>query len=112
MVSALIQENLRRCGINPGDTLLIHSSLRRTSRTYTITPLKVMQSFLEAVGPHGTLLFPLFNFDFTKGVPFDIRSTPSHMGDALRGCPSASWRSAQQTPDLLVRDHWATGEEV
>jgi aminoglycoside 3-N-acetyltransferase len=36
--------------------------------------------FLDAVGPGGTLLFPLFNFDFTKGAAFDMRSTPSHMG--------------------------------
>ena len=26
------------------------------------------------------LLLPLFNFDFTTGVPFDIRATPSQMG--------------------------------
>ena len=25
-------------------------------------------------------LLPLFNFDFTRGAPFDIRSTPSQMG--------------------------------
>lgn len=35
---------------------------------------------LNRLGQGGTLLVPLFNFDFTKGVPFDIRSTPSHMG--------------------------------
>lgn len=26
------------------------------------------------------MLFPLFNFDFTESIPFDIRSTPSRMG--------------------------------
>ena len=35
---------------------------------------------LSAVGNEGTLLFPLFNFDFTQGVPFNIKTTPSHMG--------------------------------
>lgn len=28
----------------------------------------------------GTLLFPSFNFEFTESVPFDIKTTPSHMG--------------------------------
>jgi aminoglycoside 3-N-acetyltransferase len=80
MVSAPIQEYLHRCGINRGDTVLVHSGLKRILQAHATTPQEVMQSFLEAVGSDGTLLFPLFNFDFTKGVPFDIRSTPSHMG--------------------------------
>jgi len=79
MNSALAQ-NWRKCGVNPGDIVLVHSSLKRTLQTYNTTPLAVMESFLEAVGPDGTVLFPLFNFDFTKGVPFDIRNTPSQMG--------------------------------
>ena len=29
-----------------------------------------IDSFLEALGPGGTLLLPLFNFDFTRGMPF------------------------------------------
>lgn len=44
------------------------------------------------LGPDGTLLLPLFNFDFTKGVPFDINTTPSQMGaltEAGRNWPGA-----------------------
>jgi aminoglycoside 3-N-acetyltransferase len=91
MASALAQ-NWRRCGIHQGDTVLVHSSLKRTLQTHNTTPPSVMESFLEAVGPDGTVLFPLFNFDFTKGVPFDIRSTPSQMGaltEAARLHPNA-----------------------
>jgi aminoglycoside 3-N-acetyltransferase len=40
----------------------------------------VINSFLEALGSSGTLILPLFNFDFTSGVTFDIRHTPSQMG--------------------------------
>ncbi len=40
----------------------------------------ILESFRVAVGPTGTLLFPTFNFEFTAGKPFDIRSSPSHMG--------------------------------
>ena len=75
----------RHAGIEPGDTILIHTSLKRTFTRYagqghTLTPQMVLDSFLQALGPEGTLLLPLFNFDFTKGVPFDIRTTPSQMG--------------------------------
>lgn len=34
----------------------------------------------EMVGPKGTLLFPTFNWDFCKGVPFDYYKTPSKTG--------------------------------
>lgn len=79
-MNSVLAQNWRKCGINPGDVILIHSSLKRTLQTYNTTPQAVLESFLEAVGLNGTVLFPLFNFDFTKGVPFDIRSTPSQMG--------------------------------
>ncbi len=91
MISAMAQ-NWRKCGINPGDIVLVHSSLKRTLQTFDTTPQAVMESFLEAAGPEGTVLFPLFNFDFTKGTPFDIRSTPSQMGaltEAARQVPGA-----------------------
>ncbi len=91
MISTLVQ-NWRNCGIHPGDIVLIHSSLKRSLQMYHTNPQAVMESFLEAVGSSGTVLFPLFNFDFTKGVPFDIRSTPSQMGaltEAARIYPNA-----------------------
>lgn len=88
MASSAI-ENLanewRQAGLGLGDTVLLHSSLRRTLRRLltkggTVTAGDVLASFVDAVGPGGTLLLPLFNFDFPKGVPFDIRSSPSQMG--------------------------------
>lgn len=75
-----LTQSWNACGINPGDIVLIHTSLQRTLSEHNTTPQVVFESFLDAVGPEGTLLFPLFNFDFTKGTPFDIRSTPSQMG--------------------------------
>ena len=47
---------------------------------YEATPKDVLDSFLVALGESGTLMLPLFNFDFTKGVPFSFDETPSHMG--------------------------------
>jgi len=72
-------------GISTGDTVLLHSSVKRTVRQFLKRGEKtsledILDSFLEAVGVSGTLLLPLFNFDFTKGIPFDIRTSPSRMG--------------------------------
>ncbi len=79
-----LADEWKEAGVQEGDVLLVHSSIKRTFRRYlktaAITPRAILESFLSAVGPSGTLLLPLFNFDFTKGVSFDIRSTPSHMG--------------------------------
>jgi len=75
-----LSNNWAKCGVEPGDTLLIHTSLRRTLTKHNTTPEVVLESFLDVLGEKGTLLLPLFNFDFPKGVPFNIRTSPSHMG--------------------------------
>jgi aminoglycoside 3-N-acetyltransferase len=85
MIVEELAEEWRKSGVCRGDILMIHSSLRRTLQKYQaqdkeISPQIVLESFIEAVGSLGTLLFPLFNYDFTKGIPFDIRHTPSQMG--------------------------------
>ena len=86
-----LAEGWRQSGVKEGGTLLVHSSLRRTLGLHKgLSADDVLQSFLEALGPSGTLLLPAFNFDFNKGMPFDIRSTPSHMGgltEAARARP-------------------------
>jgi len=84
-------------GVNKGDVLLVHSSIKRTLNRYkddgiSITPSDLLESFLQAIGGDGTLLMPLFNFDFPKGVPFDMQGSPSHMGaltEAARAYPNA-----------------------
>jgi aminoglycoside 3-N-acetyltransferase len=75
----------RRAGVEPGDSLLLHSNLKRTLRRAIkiwgrVGPQDVLESFLTAVGSTGTLLLPLFNFSFTNGEPFDICTTVSEMG--------------------------------
>lgn len=91
----------RASGIEEGDIVLVHSSTRRTFRRYLekgtkLTPVDILDSLLEAVGESGTLLLPLFNFDFgTKG--FDINNTPSHMG--------ALTEAARKHPDVIRTGH-------
>lgn len=77
----------RRSGLNAGDTVLLHASARRTMKNLTstreteFTIEDLLESFLGALDvPRGTLLLPLFNFDFSRGEPFDLRHTPSQMG--------------------------------
>ncbi len=84
MQSAL-RERWCKSGVERGDVILVHSNIRRTLAEFrragfAIRPEDILQSFLDLVGPQGTILLPLFNFDFVAGVRFDIRSTPSQMG--------------------------------
>lgn len=72
-------------GVAEGDMLLVHSSISRVLRRISkiggeVSPQLIIKSFLLALGKSGTLLLPLFNFDFPKGIPFDIRTSPSQMG--------------------------------
>ncbi len=74
-----LAEQWRKSGVQEGDVLLLHSNTRRTLRQFmksgsNLTPQLILESFQAAVGCSGTILLPLFNFDFTQGVPFDIRS--------------------------------------
>jgi aminoglycoside 3-N-acetyltransferase len=92
-----LAESWRKCGVESGRMMLLHSSAGRSLRHLAKVGLKpdpriLVESFLEALGPQGTLLLPLFNFDFAAGVPFDIRQTPSRMGaltEAGRTWPDA-----------------------
>lgn len=81
----LLAKEWRDAGVADGDTILLHSSISRTLRRVArmggeLNPELIVKSFLESVGTSGTLLFPLFNFDFSKGITFDIRNSPSQMG--------------------------------
>lgn len=80
-----LQERWESAGLVKGDIVLIHSNIKRTLVEYRangikISPLDILESFLDVIGSKGTLLLPLFNFDFPKGVPFDIRNSKSEMG--------------------------------
>ena len=84
-------------GIESGDILLTHSNIIRTLGTLKRNGFEpsaeiILESFIQSVGEKGTLLFPLFNYDFTRGVTFDIRTTKSQMGaltEAARNHPNA-----------------------
>lgn len=66
-------------GLDAGDTLLVHSSYKAFGGVEG-GPQTVIDALLSVLGNEGTLIMPNFNFDFCKGVPWDVRTTPSHMG--------------------------------
>jgi aminoglycoside 3-N-acetyltransferase len=72
-------------GIEPGDTLLLHSNITRMllhSRRIkeSVSPTEILDCLLDLLGKNGTLITPQFNFNFTNGSSFDTRSTKSQMG--------------------------------
>jgi len=82
---AWLSQEWSKSGVRQGDMLLLHSSTRGTlrklkKRCFAMEVDTILDSFLHALGENGTLLLPLFNFDFCRGIAFDIRTTPSQMG--------------------------------
>ena len=80
-----LSESWANCGVKSGDILLVHSNIKRTlvkarRAGVQLTPDDVLDSFIDCLGDSGTLILPLFNFDFPTKKVFDIRSTPSQMG--------------------------------
>ncbi len=81
-----LADKWRKSGVEQGDVLLVHSSLKRLLKKVadendvSATPEIIYKSLLLAIGDQGTLILPLFNFDFPKSKFFDVRNTPSHMG--------------------------------
>ena len=72
-------------GLLTGDTVLIHSSMKRALRFLLnagvqANPSMIVDSLLDQLGDTGTILFPLFNFDFPTSRTFSMLTTPSQMG--------------------------------
>ena len=78
-----LMEEFRTLGLAMGDTLFVHSSyssLGKAPGGVEGGPHTVIEAILEVIGDQGTLIMPTFNYDFLKGTPWDIRTTPSQMG--------------------------------
>jgi aminoglycoside 3-N-acetyltransferase len=74
-----------KSGIKKNDNILLHSSFKRTfyelnQQKYKVTPLDILHSFIDLIGPDGTLVIPTFNFQFNNGIPYNYYLTKSHMG--------------------------------
>lgn len=72
---------LHRAGVQPGQVLMIHSSLRSLGHVVDGAPT-VVDALLDVLGPCGTLVGPSFNYEtaLDPGFIFDPLKTPSDMG--------------------------------
>jgi len=107
-------EDFQKLGVAEGDTLLVHSSYKSLGEVDG-GPQTVVRALEAALGTNGTLIMPTFNFDFNKGVPWDVRKTRSKMGaltEVARMDPRAkrvfhpfySFAILGKHAEMLVRD--------
>ena len=69
-------------GIKKGDSVWVASDVK--TLIYTCmengddTDLNILiDSIKDLITEEGTLMIPVFNWDFCKGIPFDVRRSPS-----------------------------------
>lgn len=71
--------------INTGETIFFTSSLTFLAYDAAISKEKfdenfILDTLIEKIGPKGTLILPVYNWDFCHGVPFDYKHTQSQTG--------------------------------
>jgi len=71
--------------INRGDNIFVTSDVKQLLYQLVSegddTDLNILiDDITDIIGEEGTLVFPTFNWDFCKGVPFDIKKTPCKTG--------------------------------
>lgn len=74
-------EGFRQCGINPGDSILVHSALRPFG-SIEGGKATIAKALLDAVGEQGTLIAPAFTFkhELEENPIIDPINDPSEMG--------------------------------
>jgi len=116
-----LAQSFQAIGLQAGDTLLVHSSYKSFGGVEG-GPQTVIDTLLAVLGAEGSLVVPTFNFDFCKGEPWDIRTTPSHMGaitNLVREHPDAkrvfhpiySFAILGKHADYLTKDRYKSSYE-
>jgi aminoglycoside 3-N-acetyltransferase len=82
---AQFQDVMNDLDLKKGDILLVSSDVIRLIDTIKnnkgVSDLNIIINTLQSIlGDEGTLLFPTYNWDFCKGMPFDYYKTPSRTG--------------------------------
>lgn len=91
-----LQEWPHRMGVAQGDTVMLMADVTRLAwmlrrKGTDFTPALLLDHFLKAVGPSGTILVPTFNHDLVSGDAFDVRHSPTitgALGQAALGHPA------------------------
>lgn len=105
-------------GIQKGDTILVHSSMKSLGGEVDGGYAAVIDAFLAALGPNGTLMMPALSYEtVTKQHPyFSVRKTPTCVGkltEAFRTTPGVlrsvhpthSVCAAGKLAEELTKDH-------
>ena len=88
-----IAQQARALGVRPGETLLVHSSLKSLGIP-GLAPFDVIRGLQAAAGETGTLLFPTLSYEFCNAEHpyFNVKTTPACTGaiaEASRSFPGA-----------------------
>jgi aminoglycoside 3-N-acetyltransferase len=83
---AALAAALRRLGVKPGDTLMVHASWL-ADNGFTGGPAAFVAALQQAVGPDGLLVMPTMTYHdessaafLARGVAMDVRRSASRMG--------------------------------
>src|SRR5436190_2186511 len=106
-------------GIARGDTVMLMADLTRMAwhakrEGDQFSSGNLLDAFIEAVGPEGSVLVPTYTFDVPDGAYFDVRKTPTmsgalgnaalaHPGFTRTPHPLHSFAVAGSAADELVR---------
>lgn len=96
------QELTQQLQVEPGEKLWISSELLGMIMSWRRLGVKLdtdalIDAFQAAVGPEGTLLFPVFTFEFSNHKYFDYRNT--------KGITGALGNAALRRPDFVRTQH-------
>ncbi|CAM3899331.1 AAC(3) family N-acetyltransferase [Cohnella lubricantis] len=81
-VGSLI-EDLRRLGVQAGDSLIVHSSLSKLGWVCG-GPVAVVQALMETVTPEGNLVMPTHSGDYSEPSKWMMPPVPESWWDAIR----------------------------
>ena len=66
--------DLRALGIEQGDVVLVHSSIRKLNAP-CIDAIEIIEALIETIGEQGTLLVPALSYILDPNSVFDYRQT-------------------------------------
>lgn len=79
--SSEFKEVLNEIGLAKGDYVFIHSSLKTLGKYKDEKNLDLLEmiknTILNLIGDDGLIIVPTFNFDFAKGVDFNVNNSPA-----------------------------------
>lgn len=120
VTSADVAAGVRSLGVGPGDIVMFHSSLKSMGHVVG-GPNAVIDGFLEAVGPEGTVAVPTLWWNGSQELAdWDIDTSPSYPGlitetfrqrpDSIRSNnPTHSVSAIGKRAAELTADHGAWG---